>query len=152
MSDPVTKAQLRPDMDAVRQWAHENPDRAAGFWYVGPTHPEESARVRIGVTSDPEGARAELSTRLSHPELLDVLPMAHTEVVLRELQQRIIARYMGGAPTSPESPRVTLVGVDVLVNRTCVGVDPFEEAFVAGLLAEYGDEWITVFHRPPSQG
>lgn len=137
---------LKRDIARLTQWAAANPDRSAGVWFVRGAEGEGPRGLGVGIVGDLAQAEAELRALIDDPAVLTVVPKRFTEAELRSLQERISVQSMNPRQ-QPAAYRVTLIGVDVIANKTEVGIDPYTETFAAELCEEYGEDRIVVTHH-----
>lgn len=130
------------DIAQLTQWARENPDCSAGVW-ADDSADDAQRGIRVGIVGDLARPEAELRALLENPALLELVPRRFTEAELRKLQGRIADERMT-LKREGAGYQVTLVGVDVLANRTMIGIHPYTEAFAAELSDEYGADRVVV--------
>lgn len=137
---------LKRDIARLTQWAAANPDRSAGVWFVRGAEGESPQGLGVGIVGDLAQAEAELRALVDNPAVLTVVPKRFTEAELRSLQERISVRSRDPRQR-PAAYRITLIGVDVIANKTEVGIDPYTETFAAEVREEYGADRIVVTHH-----
>jgi len=127
---------LHPARERILAWAEDHQGVFAGLWLDNTAFLDGIGPVRIGVGAVHGAgavARQALLPLVRDPDLLAVVEMAFCERALWELQDDIVARYLGKAigPT-----RVTGVGVDVEANVLTVMLNQADADLEARVRAE----------------
>jgi hypothetical protein len=152
MSEPTQQQiaeqqyELASDMEQLRQWGEEHPDRFAGLWFDNKAAQDGTGPVRIAiaVVEDTTSATQELRLLVDHPDRVVVIAKRFTYQELRRLQEEITHAYLMGRRPSSVGTYVSGVGVDVRANKVHVSISTNDDEFATIITERYGADRIRV--------
>jgi hypothetical protein len=139
------QSELAQDIERLRQWGEEHPDRFAGLWFDNTAAEDGTGPVRmaIAVVGDTASVTGEVRLLVDHPDRVVVVAKRFTYQELRRLQDEIAHAYMGQRPASVGT-YVSAVGVDVLASKVHVSISTNDDEFATAIMNRYGADRVRV--------
>lgn len=131
---------LHPDLDRLKRWGEKRPALYSGVWMDEEPFLERSGPVGIvlGVTGDEEAVRGQVVPLMENPDRLSVERKPYSARALRQIQDRIVRKYLRTADSALRG-----VGADARAGVVSVMLRGPDDKLQQQILAEFGRDIIS---------